>query len=106
MDAKITPTEDTVREVFSSIQRELNSLTHSDKTVGDRYDIIMELTKQLQEVKIAYIKDWHTVEGQIKIIQTFESHLLDSGNDLEIITNRISGNGEIQYHLKRGHTQP
>ena len=103
MGKKITPGPDTISEVFGHYIQKLGLL---DSQYGlkatERNKIVADLIVGLLEIKIQYLKEWHTIEGQIKVIQKLEYYLEVFGHDMDSIRSKIQDDVEIQDHLTKG----
>ena len=99
---KIIPSPESINKVFSIMALKLNIL-HSDYRTNklQRNEIVKQLIEYNEEIRNQYLREWHTVEAQLKIIEKLEYYLNVFGHDVDSIINKISEEKEIKEHLEK-----
>jgi hypothetical protein len=92
--------ENDINEFFDGFIQRLSILQSYYKVNPDvRDNTIIELMGELSVIRKSFLRDWHLVEAQEKILREYEDYFETFGINVNGAKDKIDSNPEIQHHL-------
>lgn len=103
MDKHEIPEErSNVNKVFDMMNQKITVLLPAyGLNKQDRDDVVCELMGYNEEIRKQFLKEWHMVEAQDKVIDKLKYYLEVFGHDGDVIMDKIMGEDEITELLKK-----
>jgi len=90
-----------VNGVFDSMKEKLSVLfPENNLSKIEQAGVTTQLLDYNEQIRKHFLKEWHMVEAQDKIIGKLEYYLEVFGHDVESIRGKIMEDEEINAHLK------
>lgn len=92
--------ETQIAEIFDKFIQSLSVLNSDIKLSADtKHNALINLMDDMQAIKERFLRDWHTVEAQDRIITEYQDYFETFGFNIQSVNDKIEMNTEIQHHL-------
>ena len=96
----ITPTPETIAEVFDEFEKKLAMLQSYYRVKAETRDkAVMEMMQAIKTIKNLYLFNWHTVEALIRIDRNYKEMLETFGFNQSLIDEKVYTDPEVIHHM-------